>query len=418
MKKIAALLCCLLMSLTSLVLRAEVRVTDVQVKPRLPWNGQVDITYSIVCDELDKEGKPKDVYVDFTGIDGGNAVRMKSLSGDGASAPVKAGGPYTVTWDASKDEPALKASAVESSAFQAKVHAMAGFGPYMVVNLETGEVRYSGTGPDLANDACRTTELWLRQIPAGTFTMGSLGNELGSNNETQHKVTLAQMFYIGVFECTQRQWELVTGERPSYFSNEDYYATRPVENVSYNDIRGSQAGAGWPAYGHVVDERSFLGKLRARTGLDFDLPTEAEWEYACRAEIMTALNSGKDLTSEDSCPNMAEVGRYWFNGGSGFTNSCTTMYGTAKVGSYIPNAWGLYDMHGNVYEWCLDWYAAKLGAAAVVNPQGALKGAYRSLRGGSWGSYARRCRSAARFGGPSHRGYYDGFRLSLPLQVR
>ena len=383
-----ALIWILVLMMCGLSLHAEVKVTDVSVKPRWPWNGLVDVTYSVECDEVDEAGKPKDVYVDFTGYDHDRdrTVRMKSLTGEGAEAPVKAGGPYTVTWDAGKDEPAINAAA-----FRVRVHAMAGLGTYMVVDLESGAVRYSAEGPNLDDDACRTTELWLRQIPAGTFTMGSPEDELGRHSyETQHEVTITQMFYIGVFECTQAQWALIKGAntpRSAYYQGD----TRPREYVSYNDIRGSSPQ--WPADGHAVDASSFMGILQAKTGLVFDLPTEAEWEYACRAGTTTALNSGKNLTSTSSCPNMAEVGRYGYNtsdGKGGYSQH-------TKVGSYLPNAWGLYDMHGNVYEWCLDWHNSSYGTAAVTDPAGPAAGSYRVLRGGSWGSSARVCRSANRF---------------------
>ena len=285
---------------------------------------------------------------------------------------------------------------------------------YIVVNLENGTKRYTNQPPDLSKDDCRTTELWLRRIPAGSFTMGSPDSESGRDtDENQHKVTLTKAFFIGVFECTQRQWELVMGNRPSHFSNADHYMTRPVERVSYNDIRGSSSngGAGWPECGHAVDSTSFLGKLRAMTGLEFDLPTEAEWEYSCRAGTATPLNSGKGVTAPDECPNMAKVGRYLFNGG---TESGKTAAGaTAKVGSYLPNAWGLYDMHGNVWEWCLDWYE-EYPTASVEDPKGASSGQYRLMRGGSWSNEAQYCRSATRISDrQSTRGDGSGFRVAL-----
>ena len=161
----------------------EVKVTNVEVKPRWPWNGKVDVTYSIECDEVDDEGKPKDVYVDFTGIDHdrNREIRMKSFTGDGASETVKAGGPYTVTWEAVKDEPAIN-----SSAFEVKIHASF-WGLYMVVDLKKWTVRYSADGPNLDDDTCRTTELWLRKIMPGTYTMGSPSIELGrDSDETQN----------------------------------------------------------------------------------------------------------------------------------------------------------------------------------------------------------------------------------------
>ena len=284
--------------------------------------------------------------------------------------------------------------------------------PYLVVNLNTGAVTPSTTGPDLSNDTCRTTELWLRRIPKGTFTMGSPNTEVGrDSDETQHQVTMTEDFYIGVFEITQKQYSLIQGSNPSSYKGD----TRPVENVSYKDIRGtgSTAGAGWPAYGHAVDSGSFLGKLRAKTGQTFDLPTEAQWEYACRAGTTTALNTGKNLTSEKRDSAMDEAGRYDYNqkdGKGGYSSSHT------KVGSYLPNAWGLYDMHGNVYEWCLDWYKSDLGSSAVTDPKGPNSGSPRVVRGGCWSSSASGCRSAYRsIYNPSNGGSYAGFRVVLLL---
>ncbi len=183
------------------------------------------------------------------------------------------------------------------------------------------------------------------------------------------------------------------GNNPSYFKKGDM---NPVENVSYNILRGtsSTGGAGWPTYGHAVDPTSFMGKLRTKTGLIFDLPTEAQWEYACRAGTVTALNSGQDLTATFSDANMTEVGRYYSNKSDGKGGDSTAH---TKVGSYRPNAWGLYDMHGNVDEWCLDWLN-RYEEAAVEDPLGPTEGALhvRVLRGGTWCSGASGCRSAMR----------------------
>ncbi len=283
--------------------------------------------------------------------------------------------------------------------------------PYLVVNLNTGAVTSSSTGPDLSDDACRTTELWLRRIPKGTFTMGSPEGEVGrDSDETQHQVTLTEDFYIGVFEVTQKQYSLIYGSNPSNYKGD----TRPVEYVSYNTIRGtvSTAGAGWPAYGHAVDEDSFLGKLRAKTGKTLDLPTEAQWEYACRAGTTTALNTGKNLMSTDKDSAMDEAGRYYYNqndGKGGYSSNHT------KVGSYLPNAWGLYDMHGNVWEWCLDRYN-DLGSSAVTDPKGPNSGSFPVIRGGSCSIKAQLCRSADRKSNePSNynRSYGGGFRVVL-----
>ncbi len=250
--------------------------------------------------------------------------------------------------------------------------------------------------------------------------MGSPSNEVGRyyNNENQHEVTLTKPFYIGVFEVTQKQWENLMWEWPSYFSNPTCKATRPVENVSYDRIRGSQNGAKWPE-SNEVDGDSFIGRLRSKTGLEFDLPTEAQWEYACRAGTTTALNSGQNVTTRYSvypCPNMAVVGRYSFNQVTNSPN-CDTSGGTAAVGSYQPNAWGLYDMHGHVYEWCLDYSSLRVNdTKPVIDPKGETNGTSRSFRGGAWNSPAFACRSAARTagGGPNQKFSRTGFRLCCP----
>ena len=273
---------------------------------------------------------------------------------------------------------------------------------YMVVDLSNGPdaerfpVRYTNSLPKLDDDICRTTQLWLRRIPKGTFMMGAPEDELGRFvRETPHKVTLTQDYYIGVFECTQKQWNLIMGNNSSRYKGDG----RPVDSKDYDSIRGtsSTAGAGWPECGHSVDSTSFMGKLRTKTGLTFDLPTEAQWEYACRAGTTTSLNSGKNLTNptgQDAA--MDEVGRYRFNesdGKGGYSAKHT------KVGSYLPNAWGLYDMHGNVQEWCLDWwYNEGYGTKPAVDPCGPATGTLRVLRGGSWKRNAQLCRSAFKDG--------------------
>ena len=270
-------------------------------------------------------------------------------------------------------------------------------GDYMSIDISGGTgattypVRYCRTLADVPgganSDAYKTTNILMRLIPKGTFTMGSPSGELGRySDETQHQVTLTSDFYLGVFEVTQRQWELVMGNKPSYFNNAAYYQTRPVETVSYYDIRenpnNSAISPNWPASSQVHPD-SFMGKLRSKTGLaGFDLPTESQWEYACRAGTATALNSGYNLTSTSSDPRMDEVGRYWYNGGSAYTPNGDTSVATAKAGTYQPNQWGLYDMHGNVWEWCLDWYGTYPGT--VTDPPGATSGSFRVFRGGSW----------------------------------
>ncbi len=291
---------------------------------------------------------------------------------------------------------------------------------YLVIDISAGPMASNYVVSSLSSipeggwtDVYKTTKLVLRRIPAGTFIMGSPTDELGRDtDETQHQVTMTQPFYIGLFEVTQKQWERVMGTWPSYFNNASYRDSRPVELVNYTTIRGSSAGAGWPA-NSSVDPDSFMGRLRARTGRAFDLPTESQWEYAGRAGTTTALNSGKNLTDHYECPNMSAVGRYWYTGGSAYTQNGGTSVATAKVGTYLPNAWGLYDIHGNVWEWCLDWYGSYPGT--VSDPRGATTGSYRVFRGGGWNDYSDSCRVGDRGGDSPDLTYMIvGFRACVP----
>ena len=293
---------------------------------------------------------------------------------------------------------------------------------YKVIDLSGGSSAGRFVVADLPDapaggwtDEYKTTKLVLRRIEPGVFLMGSPKDEFGRRpNENQHSVTITRPFYLGVFEVTQRQWELVKGGRPSKF-NAEPWATRLVEQVSYDHVRGSSAGSRWPASAEV-DANSFLGVLRAKTGLSFDLPNEAQWEYACRAGTTSALNSGKNLEKPEMDAGMTEVGRYWYNGGcKSFRPSQDLPENTTVVGSYRPNAWGLYDMHGNVCEWCLDWYQDDL--AKAVDPVGPAAETQRVNRGGSWSFWAIFCRSAHRCknapGGCGANSDCVGFRLCL-----
>ncbi len=339
------------------------------------------------------------VPVSVTATDGNRTYVARTLSGTTNCT----NGRHRGYWNMAKDGVMVTAM---DSVVQVEYAAL-----YCVVDLSGGTSATSYPVSYLADvptggwtDEYKTTKLVLRRVEAGSFIMGY------DQTDESHRVTISQPFYVGVFEVTQRQWELVMGTKPSYFSNASCYATRPVERVSYNDIRGSSDGARWPS-SSAVDATSFLGKLRAKTGVDgFDLPTEAQWEYACRAGTTSTYNDGGD-TEDD----LKTLGRYRDNGGSGFSSSCGTANGTAAVGSYVPNAWGLYDMHGNVWEWCLDWRHGSLSYG--TDPEGSSSGSYRVERGGGWNGSASYCTSSGRYSGcPSDAiNAFRGFRLVRTL---
>jgi formylglycine-generating enzyme required for sulfatase activity len=265
--------------------------------------------------------------------------------------------------------------------------------------------------PDTTNPGT-TVPLVLKAIPTGTFLMGRYAGEAesSSSEDPQHSVTISQPFYLGQFEVTQAQWKAIKGNNPSYFCVAGGGAptddlTRPVEQVSWNDITTPTTG--------------FLAMLNAATaatrpaGMVFRLPTEAEWEWACRAQTTgtpTRFYWGDDLNDTDILNNA------WFSGNSDGNNG--NAYGTHPVGKKTANAFGLYDMSGNVWEWCEDdWHSNYTGAptdgsAWVDNPRGTS----RMLRGGSWDGGAVNCRSAGRGGNfPDLRPYAFGFRVVLGL---
>ena len=234
-------------------------------------------------------------------------------------------------------------------------------------------------------------------IQGGTFTMGSPANEpnRGSNEGPQHQVTVSS-FYMGKYEVTQKEYQEIMGTNPSYSKGDNL----PVETVSWFDAieycnKRSQKEGLTPAYSisGTGDNRTVSWNRNAN---GYRLPTEAEWEYACRAGTTTVYNTGANINDNTG----------WYNSNSGRK--------THPVGQKSANAWGLYDMHGNVWEWCWDWYG-DYSSGSQTDPMGASSGTDRVHRGGCWGNSAGYLRSAIRdFNDPSCRYGSLGFRLVRP----
>ncbi len=219
--------------------------------------------------------------------------------------------------------------------------------------------------------------------------MGSPTDEaLRYPDETQHIVTISRGFWMGKYLVTQGDYLAVVGRNPSHFTPTNGYSedlTRPVEQVSWSDATN---------YCTLLTARE-LAAGRIPTNCVYRLPTESEWEYACRAGTTTAFYLGSRLSSG----NANFWGRYEYDASAGQINNASGIYlqTTTPVGSYAANGWGLYDMIGNVWEWCQDWYDT-YPAGPVTDPQGAASGSNRLVRGGDWGGWARFCRSAQRSG--------------------
>jgi len=211
-------------------------------------------------------------------------------------------------------------------------------------------------------------------IPPGRFLMGS--NNGDDDERPAHEVRITKGFEMAQYEVTQAQWDLIMRSAPSEFKDRD----RPVENVSWNDAQ------------------EFLRKLNQRNdGYRYRLPTEAEWEYAARAG-----------TTGDYAGELYDMA--WYRNNSDFQ--------THRVGLKKPNAWGLYDMHGNVWEWCQDWYEKTYYASSpAADPQGPASGKYRIARGGSWQRYGDLRVSYRQRYGPSTRLPYVGFRCVREVVV-
>ncbi len=219
-------------------------------------------------------------------------------------------------------------------------------------------------------------------VAGGTFSMGSSDSEAASGEQPVHSVTLSG-YLIGETEVTQALWLAVMGSNPSYFKGDDL----PVENVSWDDCR------------------EFIGKLNVLTGASFRLPTEAEWEYAARGGNKSV---GRKYSGSDT---IDEVAWYYYN--SYALGSSHPDYGTHPVASKSPNELGLYDMSGNVWEWCQDWYGS-YSSGSQTNPTGPSSGSDRVFRGGSWNHFAWYCRvSYRRYDSPGYR--YNGLGLRLAL---
>lgn len=268
----------------------------------------------------------------------------------------------------------------------------------------------------VTNDLYKTTKMVLRKIPAKdvTWKMGSPTTETertqvdGPTYEVRHNVTLTEDYYMGIYPVTQGQYLSFIGSNPSLYNSSKCadWRLHPVERVSYNSIRGNHDVAPWCGNNPNHGVTNSLLVIRNATGIKFDLPTDAQWEYACRAGTSTAFNNGTDSIEGYSLSE--RVG--WTSENSSGT--------THAVGLLKPNAWGLYDMHGNTYDWCLDWNGALNTTTAVTDPAGpATKPSHNAKirRGGSYYGNQARARSAAH-------GNYDagsntdtiGFRLVAP----
>jgi formylglycine-generating enzyme required for sulfatase activity len=307
-----------------------------------------------------------------------NKTIQKALAKDAAERPKTAHGLISL----------LKAKAAGEEEPQQQIVATrkeTGDFPIAVAPFEAGQAKeYQeqtaqalGVSIDKAIDLGAGVRMEFVLIPAGEFDMGSPSSEQNRDEDEGpvHRVKISKPFYMGKFPVTQEQYKAITGKKPSDFSGKHL----PVEGVPWGDAV------------------QFCEKVSQRNGKTYRLPTEAEWEYACRAGTQARFCFGDDESSLDAYA--------WYDDNSD--------YKTHPVGQKQANAFDLYDMHGNVWEWCSDWYG-DYNSYSQSNPTGPSSGRFRVLRGGSWYNHARCCRVSYRNNfNPGHRDYDYGFRLVL-----
>ena len=320
---------------------------------------------------------------------------------------------------------------------------------YMIFDLSMTNKVYYYTSAEavpfgVTNRMYKMDMLVMRRIHAAgaEFRMGADNSACGlgvvqtfTAQSIPHLVTLTNDFYMGIYEFTQGQYARITKTvKDTIASNMAAVPfaermTYPLDGVSYESFRGGTATYSWPVKGHQVSSSSPIGKLRTQTGVDtFDYATDAQWEFACRAGTSSEVNTGVNLTNMYTDVRMDEVG--WYKSNS--TNVHTGVSGTHEVGLKCPNAWGLYDMHGNVWEYVLDCYSKDnylSDGSPVVEPVGATTAeaassgysGYRTKRGGAYDQEARHCTSHRRNSvGPSGAATFNGHRVifNLPYTIR
>ena len=380
------------MLISMIAFAATPTITSVTAQQRYPWNGKVDISYTVTGD-IAAEAKQRALITSLK-VTANDKVANKTYTATKVSGDMTlTAGTHKFVWDLDAEGLAFKSSNVVFTVSCETTPAL-----YCVIDLSAGSSASSYPVTYLAEppsggfnvDLYKTTKLVLRRIEPG---------KLPTRN-----ARITKPFFCGVFEVTQKQYKLIMGSNPSYYGGDK----RPVDNVSYNTLRGSSQGAKWPA-SSGVDASSFLGKLRTRTNLNYDLPTEAQWEFACRAGTTSSYNNGGSSESD-----LNKLGRY--NGGTladgkgGYSNAHTT------VGSYQPNSWGLYDMHGNVKEWCLDWYGSSASSGNDPVGPSSVVDSWRVCRGGSFSTYSNGCTSSSRdYNAPTYTFNNLGFRIFRTL---
>jgi len=368
---------------------AEESITIDRVRQRTPWNGLVDIDYTIAG----VTGDPNDFQIEFTVTAGGKTFVASNFWDAAWCDHATANGPQRATWIARADGIAEE-TPVSVSARLIYAPVTDASAEFAIIDLSGGKdaaypVRYvAGDTNRTAQfniDAYKLKKLVLKKVHAGEFWMGE-GNV--TNGTNRHRVRLTQDYFMGLFEVTQQQYIQVRGDLKPYC--EDSYSTdsygqrascRPVGRVLWSVAKEAETG--------FFDRLNRLCVARGTSVGTIDLPTEAEWEYACRAGCGTTYYYGEDATNSLSRYANYNMQIAFDASGNFYPEGCKkdkALIHTDEVGRRIPNAWGFYDMAGNVCEWCSDWnssYPAYSETEVTEDPTGSDVGTEKIMRGGS-----------------------------------
>ena len=363
---------------------ADVSITDVSARQRWPWNSLVDVDFNIAGAA---QGEAFAVSVSGTTVtpNGTATLHAKTF----ATEPIAKGGANRVVWDFGADYPDTK---VDDLLVTVTATPFSDSSPvYLVVDISGGTsaaswpVRYTTAAPVHTvgqSDPCKTTELWLKRVKAGTITMGG-GS---SNSYKSHTCTLTNDYYLGVFSVTQDQIARLgysfsnCGDHGGSFTNAPYRATRPADSCKYAGLRGNYYNPATAS--SFTPSGGVLKNLNDRTGLSFDLPTEWQWEYACRAGSTAARYDGCTTADLRYSGNSQPAADYeWYSEQGMWSED----YGTSYVDRYDPNPWGFYGMLGNVREVCVNYTATITEGDTLLEPQGAESSSRRQVaKGGYW----------------------------------
>ena len=385
-----------------------------------PWDGKVEIDYVLNSANADPVFDVKF----YAKVNGGESFLLTDLEGDGAAGIVLGAGSKKATWDAPQTYPSQQVSGLQVAVTAEEVTSSA---KYIILDLSNYTFSYAAStnvSTVTTGSISKSGEIWFRRVESGTFYMGSDSTDWGyfdsnwssKKSEPRHQVSLTKAFYISIFETTVAQFSKIDSETVSA-------SLIPKTSTSYAYIRGSDKGATWPTYtDHRVDTNSFLGRMRAKTknSLTIDLPTEGQFEMASRSVGdgtflgLCCWNDGSPYVSTDKKVDANLDKLAWYKANSG-----GSMH---EVGTKKPNLIGIYDIHGNVWEWCLDWYDNKYGltdnelARITADPVGAPtnSGPKNSRRCGGYNNTPIDCRIPRRAQPGSGSTYSDyGIRLVL-----